>query len=292
MKKITLLDGGMGQELIARSVNKPTGLFSTQALLDEPDLVTAVHTDYFKAGADIATTASYAIQHDRLIPVDLDDQFDTLHHQACRLAVEARDRFGSGLVAGSMGPLGWSYRPDLAPPPKQSAEKYAEIAHIQGSYVDFFLIETMSSVDQARGALMGATAVSKPIWLSISVDDDDGTKLRSGEPVQDILPLISEYQVEALLVNCSIPEAISQAMPLLSTGQLPIGGYANGFTKITTAFMEKGSTVEKLSAREDLAPTQYADYVGQWLQDGATIIGGCCEVGPDHIKQLADRYKS
>ncbi|MEM7335272.1 MAG: homocysteine S-methyltransferase family protein [Chloroflexota bacterium] len=291
MTKITLLDGGMGQELIARAPNKPTGLFSAQALLDDPELITAVHSDYFKVGADIATTASYAIQRDRLDPIGLGDQFEAMHHQACRLAVKARDGFGSGRVAGSLGPLGWSYRPDLAPPVDKAAALYAEIVQIQGEYVDFFLIETMSSVEQARGALMGATAVSKPIWLSISVDDEDGAKLRSGEPVQAILPLLTEYNIEALLVNCSIPEAITQAITQLVNNKVPVGGYANGFTKITSSFKEKGSTVEALAAREDLGPDRYANHVGQWLKDGATIIGGCCEVGPAHIQELANRYK-
>ena len=288
---ITLLDGGMGQELINRSPNKPTGLFSTQALLDNPALVTAVHRDYFEAGADIATTSSYPIHRDRLESVRLAEQFSALHHQACRLAVEARDDFGHGRVAGSMGPLGWSYRPDLAPSAEIAAETYAEIAQIQGEYVDFFLLETMASVAQARGAVMGATAVAKPIWLSISVDDDDGSKLRSGEPVNAILPLVAEFGIEALLINCSIPEAISTAIPLLANQAVPIGGYANGFTKITTAFKEKGSTVEALSKREDLGPELYADYVAEWVHHGATIIGGCCEVGPAHIQQLANRFK-
>jgi homocysteine S-methyltransferase len=107
----TLLDGGMGQELIARSTNPPTALWATQVLLESPELVKAVHDDYFKAGADIATTNTYAIHHDRLEPYNLDHKFVELHQQACWLAAQARDEHGTGLVAGSLGPLGWSYCP-------------------------------------------------------------------------------------------------------------------------------------------------------------------------------------
>ncbi|PLX95727.1 MAG: homocysteine S-methyltransferase [Desulfuromonas sp.] len=289
---ITLLDGGMGQELLARSSAKPTGLWSTQFLLDAPELIHAVHRDYFLAGADIATANSYALHRDRLQPFGIEDRFADLHRQACQLAVSARDEHGSGLVAGALGPTGWSYRPDLAPLADEAAELFAEIARLQDPYVDLLLCETMSSVDQARGAAMGASVVNKPIWLAVSVDDEDGTKLRSGEPVTAILPLIEEFNLAALLVNCSVPEAVDQALPLLAGHGVPLGAYANGFVKIAEEFMKTDATVAELDKRANLGPDVYADFAAGWIAQGATIVGGCCEVGPAHIAELARRFKS
>jgi S-methylmethionine-dependent homocysteine/selenocysteine methylase len=289
---ITLLDGGMGQELLARSSAMPTGLWSTQTLMDAPELVRAVHSDYFAAGADIATTNSYAIHRDRLRPFGAEDRFADLHRLACKIAVSARDNHGYGLVAGSMGPTGWSYRPDLAPPEEQAAELYAEIAKLHAPYVDLILCETMSSVAQARGAVMGARVVAKPIWLAVTVDDEDGSKLRSGESVTQLLPIIAEFKIKALLVNCSLPEAVSQAIPLLAIQGVRVGGYANGFVKIAKDFMKKGATVDILQKRSNLGPEIYADFADSWIKDGATIVGGCCEVGPEHIKELARRIKN
>lgn len=288
---ITLLDGGMGQELMARSSAKPTPLWSTQVLMDAPDVVRAVHDDYFSAGADIATTNSYAIHRDRLRPLGLEDRFEDLHRRACELAVSARDRHGCGLVAGSMGPTGGSYRPDLAPPAEKAAELFGEIARLQAPYVDLILCETMSSVEQARGALMGAKIVSRPVWLAVTVDDADGSKLRSGEPVTQVLPLVAEFELDALLINCSVPEAVGQAIPLLAGWGIPLGGYANGFVKISQAFLKKGATVDALEKREGLDPEAYGNFVSEWVRDGADIIGGCCEVGPTHIAELAKRFK-
>ncbi len=290
--RITLLDGGMGQELLTRSSTPPTGLWSTQILMDSPELVRAVHRDYFAAGADIATTNSYAIHRDRLRPFGIENHFNNLHQLACKIAVSARDKHGFGLVAGSMGPSGWSYRPDLAPPAEEAAELYAEIAKLHEPYVDLILCETMSSVAQARGAVMGARVVTKPIWLSVTVDDEDGSKLRSGESVTQILPMIAEFKIEALLVNCSVPEAVNQAIPLLANQGVSVGGYANGFVKITKDFMKKGATVDILEKRPNLGPEIYADLVDGWVKHGATIVGGCCEVGPAHIQELARRLKS
>jgi len=288
---ITILDGSIGQELVRRANKKPTPLWSTRALLDCPELVREVHDEYFSVGAEIATANSYALHRDRLVPFNLEHQFESLHRMACQIAMESRDAYGSGRVAGAMGPTGWSYRPDLAPAAEQAAEIFGEIARIQEPYVDFLLIETMSSVDQARGAVMGASLIDKPIWLAVSVDDADGTKLRSAEPVQDILPLIDEFDVEALLINCSIPEAVTQAVPLLRNSDIPVGAYANGFHCINTKFVEAGATVDDLSAREDLGPLAYADFAAQWISSGAQIVGGCCEVGPAHIQELVSRFK-
>ena len=289
--RITLLPGGLGQELLARSATQPTGLWATRFLIDNPELVKDLHRDYFLAGADIATTNSYAIHRDRLAPFDVEDRFVELHQQACQLAVSARQEHGSGLVAGSMGPTGRSYRPDLAPPAEQAAELYAEIARLQAPYVDLILCETMSSVEQARGALMGASVANKPVWLAVTVADKDGTKLRSGEPLTEITPLITEFNLAALLINCSAPEAVDQAIPLLANRGVPIGAYANGFVEIAKDFLHQGATVELLEKRTNLEPKTYADFVDGWIKQGTTIVGGCCEVGPAHIAELAKRLR-
>ena len=291
---ITILDGGMGQELLTRSKIEPTGLWSTELLMDSPDLIEDVHIDYFNAGAQIATTCTYPVLRDRLAPFDLEDKFEALHQQACKIAIKARDKYGSGLVAGSLGPTTRSYRPDLAPAVEQAAELYAEITRLHEPFVDLLICETMSSVEQAHGAMLGAKTINKPVWLAISVLDDDGTKLRSNELVTDILPLVNELKPDALLVNCSVPEAVDQAIPLLANNHTPVGAYANGFTRISDTFRESETvaSVAELESRTDLNPSKYADFAQNWINHGATIIGGCCEVGPNHIAELTRRFKS
>lgn len=289
--RVVILDGGMGQELVKRAAATTNPLWGTHVLMTRPELVREVHDEYFAAGAEIATANTYAILRDRLAPAGLEDRFEDLHVLACRIAAEARDAAGGGLVAGALGPLIQSYRPDLAPPPEAAAELYAEIARIQAPLVDFFIIETMSSVDQAAGALMGARSAGKPVWLSISVDDDDGGKLRSGEAVEEILPLVRAERPAALLVNCSTPEAVTRALSRLGDAGTPLGAYANGFERIAPAFLKSRPTVDALWARHDLSPAAYADFAEGWAASGARIIGGCCEVGPAHIAELTQRFR-
>ncbi|MEM8836809.1 MAG: homocysteine S-methyltransferase family protein [Pseudomonadota bacterium] len=287
---ITLLDGGMGQELVHRSGEVPTGLWSTQIMMDRPNLVRAIHDDFFAAGAEIATTNSYAVHRDRLQPNGLDDRFEELHRLACEIACKARDAHGSGKVAGSLGPLGWSYSHDGAPPAEKGAELYDEICRIQKDLVDLFLIETIASVEQVRAALSGTLGHGRPVWLALSVDDGDGTRLRSGEPLEEAVAEIEKRKPDAVLLNCSRPEAVSEGLGILAKTALPFGGYANGFTGISSSFLEKGSAVTKLAARADLGPEEYADHVDAWVGEGATIVGGCCEVSPAHIQELARRH--
>ena len=288
--EITILDGGMGQELVRRA-GRATPLWSIQALIDAPDLVRAVHDDFFAAGADVATTNTYSVLPDRLEAHGLGDRLEDLSHAACQIACSARDTNCRGLVAGSLGPLGFSYQPEKAPSSDDAAETYARLARLHAKYVDVHLLETMSSIDQALGGLLGAQVTGKPVWLALSVDDSDGTRLRSGESLEAVAPLVAEFQPACLLLNCSRPEAISEGLPVLAGISDAIGAYANGFTGIAAAFDRIGATVDLLESRTDLGPDAYADFADRWMALGAAVVGGCCEVGPAHIAEMACRLK-
>jgi len=290
MTDITLLDGSIGQELVHRLGEQPTPLWSTKVMLDKPDLVEEIHKDYFKVGADIATLNTYPLLRNRLANNGIEDQFEQLHNAARKIAAAARDAFGSGKIASSLGPLGASYRPDLAPAVEEGAELYAEIVALHDAEVDIHLIETASGLRLAEGALAGCMDARKPVWLAVSCSDENGTLLRSGEALADVLPLVDRYQPDALLINCSTPEAVSQSIPVIANHGIPFGAYANGFTKITDAFKVINQTVDTLQARTDLDPNAYANFAEKWVEAGATIIGGCCEVGPDHIAELKRRF--
>ena len=285
MSDIILLDGGMGQELIHRAGDMPTPLWSTQVMIDHPGLVQAVHGDYFAAGATEATTNTYCIHHDRLLNAGLDGQFHALHEAALGEAKAARKAAGHGRIAGSIGPLVASYRPDVHPPHAEAVAKYAEVARELAPHVDLIICETVASLAHARAVMEGALTVGLPVWLSVTVDDRDGSRLRSGEAVADVCAI--GVGAQAVLANCSAPEAMAAALDALKGAGKPFGAYANGFTQITADFLKDQPTVDALSARRDLTPDIYSKYAQGWIAQGATIVGGCCEVGPAHITELA-----
>ncbi len=288
MTGITLLDGGMGQELIHRAPEPPTGLFGTQVMIDHPGLVAEVHRDYFNAGASIATTNSYAIHHDRFEGTPQEGRQSALVDLAMAEAEAARAAHGSGRIAGSIGPLIWSYRPEAHPDYATATALYAEISNLLAPRVDLILCETVASIDHARAALDGARTTGKPVWLSVTVDDENGSLLRSGEPVADLADLTPD----AWLANCSAPEAMGDALEVFARWGLPFGAYANGFEEITKAFLKRMSSVDELSARRDMGPKAYAKFALGWIEQGATIVGGCCEIGPAHIREIARQIKA
>ncbi|WP_170603278.1 homocysteine S-methyltransferase family protein [Ruegeria arenilitoris] len=290
MADITLLDGSIGQELVKRSGDKPTPLWSTRVMMDHPELVREVHEEYFRRGATIATTNTYAVHRSRLERVGLEDQLSALVDAALLQAEHAR-KGAKARIAGSLGPLLATYRPDLKPDPDEAADKFSELVRLMVDRVDLFLIETVSSLLEGEGTLRGTARCGKPVWLALSVMDDDGALLRSGEPLADIAPLVEQYAPQALLINCSRPEAIPTALDILASMKLPYGAYANGFTGISQEFLQDAPTVDALERRVDLGPETYAEHAMKWVDQGATIVGGCCEVGPDHIEAIAKRLQ-
>lgn len=288
MTDITLLDGGMGQELIHRAGDRPTPLWSTQVMRDHPGMVAAVHGAYFDAGATVATTNTYAIHRDRLARAGVPDAFESLHAMALAEAVSAR-RPGTR-IAGAIGPLVASYQPGVHPDAAVAIPLYTEIAGIIGPQVDLIICETVASVAHGQAVLAGAMTAGKPVWLAFTVDDEDGTRLRSGEPLAAALAVCDG--AAAVLANCSSPEAIDAAIPVLAKTGLPFGGYANGFTMITKAFLGDAPTVDALAQRRDMGPADYAVHVMRWIGQGATIVGGCCEVGPAHIAALSEAIRA
>ena len=292
MSSVTLLDGSMGQELVKRAGDRPTPLWSTTVMMEKPDLVEELHRDYFDAGATVATTNSYAVLRDRLARDGIEDQFEALLAASVKAAVDARDCYGAGRVAGALGPMRASYRPDLCPEPEVAAKVYAEIAALMAADVDLFLIETVVSMKHAIGVLQGMKSAGKPVWLAVSTDDNDGTKLRSGEPVADLNSIVEAYAPDAVLINCTRPEVVSDALEIVKGFGLPCGAYANGFTKITDGFLKDAPTVDALQDRKDLGPAEYAEFALSWVDQGATIIGGCCEITPAHISEIAKRLRA
>ncbi len=286
MSKITLLDGGMGQELVHRAGEKPTPLWSTQIMIDHPGLVEEVHRDFIAAGATVATTNTYAIHQDRLDGTGMENQFQALHMRAIAEAKAS----GAKRIGGSIGPLVASYRADVLPEHDIAVAKFADVAKQIGPHVDMIQCETVVSVAHARAIMEGAAVAAKPIWIAFTVSDSDGTMLRSGEPLADAI--VAARDAAAVLVNCSAPEVILSALDVLASSGKPYGAYPNGFEQITEGFLQDKPTVDALSKRRDFTPDMFADHAMQWVEHGATIVGGCCEVSPAHIAEIAGRLNA
>ncbi|TVQ52830.1 MAG: homocysteine S-methyltransferase [Rhodobacteraceae bacterium] len=288
MTPVVLLDGGMGQELLARTGAKPTPLWSAQVMLDHPQAVEDLHLDYIRAGARVITLNAYSTEPSRLEKFGDPARFSEMQRLACDLALRARDRAGAegaGVrIAGCLPPLEWSYRPDIARATDEARPVYARIVAEQAPHVDLFLCETMAAASEAVGAAEAAAETGKPVWVAYTLATTPAGRLRSGETIEAAAAPVP--QAQAILANCSAPEVIGAGMAALRATGKPFGGYANGFATVEEEY-DVGGTVDVLSARTDLGPAAYADHAMRWVAEGATLVGGCCETGPAHIAAIA-----
>ena len=286
---ITLLDGGLGQELIKRSnAERPHPLWSMQVMIDEPDLVAEVHRDFCLAGAKVLCLNTYSCTRHRLTqyadPSRLEEFLNLAYELACQgIAAAEIDRNDIDVVA-SLPPLTASYVAKSPLTREQMVTEYCELIELQKARVDGFIAETLSSIEEVDAVLEAAAQTGVRLLLGVTVLDSDGSKLRSGEPLESAVTRANDSNVDAVLANCSIPEAIEQAIPILAKSTHSFGAYCNGFTSIEA--LKPGMTVDVLESRKDLGPIEHAGWVSRWLDAGASVVGGCCEVGPDHIATL------
>ena len=286
--KIWLLDGGMGQELIKNSKSDPHPLWSTYVMLEEPDLVRKAHVDFIEAGASVITLNTYSTTPERLEANDLLAKFSFFQKKAIDLAREAIDHTQKNvLIAGCLPPLVASYRPDKAPEYDRCVDLYIQIVREQESFVDLFICETMASIKEAKAAVAAAKTSGKSVWCGLTLEDNEKCELRSGEKLIESVNELQSLGQEEFLLNCSFPEVIDKGMKILSQNAKFFGGYGNGFTSIDP--LKTASNVSVLSARTDLGPEKYSKHALNWANDGASVVGGCCEIGPRHIKYLYDR---
>lgn len=282
---VTVLDGGMGRELMRIGAPFRQPEWSALALMEGPDWVVRAHMNFIEAGAQVITTNSYA-----LVPFHIGEE--RFRADGTRLAALAgalaRQASPTVTVAGSLPPLFGSYLPELF-----DAERASSIIDplVEGlaPNVDLWLGETLSLIAEAtvvREALDRA-GPSLPLWLSFTLDDHVPGTLRSGEPVSDAVSAAIDLGASAVLFNCSQSESISAAMRVAvatADGRAEVGAYANRFV---AAHSDSGLANEQVTRfRDDLDPTSYCEFVADWLAAGATIVGGCCGMTPEHIAAI------
>ena len=287
-KSITLLDGGMGQELVRRSGLKPTPLWSTRVMLDNQQLVEDLHIDFIKAGARVIALNNYTATPARLARDASMELFEPIHNAAIEAAMGARNKAGRSdvQIAGCLPPIMASYKPELAPDADECLAQYRTLVDIQKPGVDLMICETTATIREAVAAVTASTDAGLKTVISFTLDDKDPNCLRSGESLSDAITAVTSFGVHAVTVNCSMPETVSRAMPALTAATPFTGGYANGFQSVDA--LEAGGTVDGLKTRKDLTPQAYAKYAEDWIDAGAAIIGGCCAVGPEHIAALRE----
>ena len=287
VNNIILIDGGMGQELIHRSKVKPDGLWSARVMLDNYDLVVDLHKDFIKAGAEAITLNSYSVTPQKLKRYNLEELFIPLQKSAIKAAVEAQTSLSVEKqikIIGCLPPLVMSYKTSIGMDKDEAKDTYKKIIEIQEPHVEILCCETVCSIEEAHIATETALTTDKKVWLSFCVKEEDGTLLRSGEHLEDALREFDNSKIDAFLINCAPPEAIHSSIKVMKNFSKPFGALPNAFETVNN--LDIHNDVSILKKRYDLNIDKFVGEMLSYIKNNASIVGGCCEVGPQYIEGL------
>lgn len=297
---VRILDGGMGRELERQGAPFRQPEWSALAMMETPQIVQDVHSAFIASGAEVIISNSYALVPFHIGEQRFDEQAEALAQRAGEVARAAADQSGAGVqVAGSIPPLFGSYRPDLYQP-DQAERIVTPLIRGQQRFVDCWILETQTLIAETLEVcrvLRQLDSETKPVWIAFSLEDENSTDtplLRSGETVAEAVRAVISDEVTAILFNCCQPEVIEAALAVtrqtlqqVGRSDIELGAYANAFApqKDDAAANENLNEV-----RDDLGPEAYLQWAERWHQQGATLIGGCCGIGPEHIAVLREHF--
>ena len=273
-----ILDGALGSEIIRQGHTLPLPLWSAAANLDCPEVVTDIHREYIRAGADIITTNTFRTTTRSYLKGGLPQA--TAHRLAKRSlenAVQAARQAADGIcpVAGSIAPLEDCYQHELFPGQSAAIREFTELGtDLKMAGVDLLLIETMGRIDETQAALRATEPLNIECWVSFILKD--GQHLGGGESLVDALAMLADFKIGLVLLNCTEIGITAEGLqtlravwpgrwgvyPNLGTGKPAVDG------NLTNVIPDDTFRIE----------------IGRYIDLGASVIGACCGSRPAHIR--------
>jgi homocysteine S-methyltransferase len=276
-ESVLISDGGLATELEARGHDLSDPLWSAKLLADAPQEIVGVHAAFFRAGAAIATTASYQASFEGFAAHGIDRrEAARLLRRSVELAKAARDEAGAGglIVAASVGPYGAALADGSEYRGRYGLSVSAltrwhrpRLEILAAAGADVLACETVPDVDEAEALVDLVRSAGVPAWLSYTID---GTNTRAGQPLAEAFAVAAGVpEIVAVGVNCCAPDDVLPAIRLANIGK-PVIVYPN--------------SGERWNGRAWVGPSRFSGQLAtQWVAAGARIVGGCCRVRPPDI---------
>lgn len=279
-----VLDGGLATLLERHGHDLSSDLWSARLLRDDPDAIERAHREFFEAGAEVATTASYQVSFEGFGATGVDRaEVEHLLRRSVELAAAARDAVApDGWVAASIGPYGavladgseyrGDYDLDVDGLRAFHRPRLDVLASMVGERADVLAVETIPCLAEVEAVLLELDGTGVPAWLSLSAADG---RTRAGEPLDEAFAMAASVdEVIAIGVNCTTPADARDAVPLAGAHG-PAIVYPN-------SGQSWNAGTRAWEGRSAFA----ADDVTSWIVSGARLVGGCCRVGPEDIAAL------
>lgn len=289
-----LIDGGLSNVLEKMGNDLNHNLWSAKLLEIKPEAIIQAHLAYLNAGSQCIITASYQASIEGFIADGQDySSAEKLILKSVQLAEIAIERFLKNncfadrpLIGASIGPYG-AYLADGSEyhgdynicDVEMRAFHINRIQLLDQSNADFLACETIPSFQEAKvlGDLLKDT--QKQAWISFACKDEK--HISDGSSIADCITYFENHSnIFAIGINCTAPKYVSElikTIKALTTKKIVI--YPNS----GAIYRPKTKTWVGVSD-----PIQFASISKEWLALGADIIGGCCKIGPKHIKSISE----
>ena len=286
--EVVFLDGATGTELDRRGVPMHGVAWSAAALETHPDVVRQVHEDNIRAGADIIITNTFATARHVLERAGMGERVRELNTRAATLAAEARDAVAADrpvYVAGSISTFSPGLRPELTPLAEEAKASYREQAQVLAEAgVDLIMLEMLRDVEQSSYAIEAAASTGPPTWLGFSCElSADGSQLAlldsQGETFAEALDLLIPLGGSLVsMMHTTVEDTGPGLQVVRDRWSGPLGAYAH-----SGDFVMPHWQFDSI-----ISPPDYLSEAQKWVEMGVQLIGGCCGIGPDHIRLLKE----
>ncbi len=288
--EVIILDGAMGTELQARGVPMDRAAWCGAALATHAEVIQEIHEDYIRAGADVIITNTFGASRHVLEAVDLDGRFPELIHRAVALAREAIARAADGRrvwIAGSISNFTAENVDDNTPPPEVAKANYREQSELLAEAgADLIALEMMQDTEHSRYAIEAAAATGLPVWVGFSckigADGETVVFWKPGPEVsfEDSFDLLMSAGGTLAGVMHSEIETMAPALDIV----------VKKWPGAVAAYPHRGHFImPQWQFVDAISPADYLAEAKKWIARGAQVIGGCCGIGPDHIRLLKEK---
>jgi len=294
--KIRILDGGMGQHLLAKGLKPKGSLWSATALIDKKyhQLIIDAHLDFIKSGAEIIITNNFSARRTRMIQNNVEEHFDYANEKAGELALKAKEISKKNvLIGGSLPAQNNTYVLDERDR-KIIKKGFYDQAKLIKPFVDFFYLDVLCGSKECEIALSVTEKFSLPVLVGLHVKKNG--KLPSDESISEVVEKCKNKNWLGVIFACVSPEIIENSVDEIKKLNIPFGYKANLWKaeepvpvhKFATPSDEVGTNpVEVMGTRDDYTDVKFLKFAKKMVGKGATILGGCCESQPSHINKMS-----
>ena len=294
--KVRILDGGMGQHLLAKGLKSKGSLWSATALIEKKyhQLVVDAHLDFINSGADVIVTNNFSARRTRMIQNKVDEYFNYANEKAGELAMKAREISKKNiLIAGSLPAQNDTYVLDERD--KKEIEKgFYEQAILLKPFVDLYYLDVLCGSKECEIALNVTEKLNLPVLVGLHIKKNG--KLPSNETIGQVVEKCKNKNWLGLILACVSPEIIENSINEIKNQNIPFGYKTNLWMvdepipvhKFASPKDKVGANpIETMGSRDDYTDIRFLEFSKKMISKGATILGGCCETKPFHIKKIS-----